>query len=45
MPNSDKSTELDQGSHFKSQAKAVHDISSNEESIIYIRTNDKFTVQ
>jgi len=45
MPNSEKSNELDQGSHFTSQAKAMHDISTNEESIIYIRTNDKFTVE
>lgn len=45
MPNSEKSTELDQGSHFRSEEKAVHDISTNEVSIIYIRTNDKFTVE
>lgn len=45
MPNSEKSNELDQGSHFKSQAKAIHDISANEESIIYIRTNNEFTVE
>lgn len=45
MPNSEKPTELDQGSHFKSQEKAVHNISTNEESIIYIRTNDKFIVE
>ncbi len=45
MPHSEKSNELDPGSHFKSRAKAMHNISANQQSIIYIRTNDSFTVQ
>lgn len=45
MPDSEKSVELDQGSYFKSQAKAIHDISTNEESVIYIRTNGNLIVK
>lgn len=45
MPNSGKLIDLDQGSHFESIAKAVHDISTDEESLIYIRTNNRFLIE
>ena len=45
MPNSENPIDLDRGSHFRSKAKAIHDISVNEESLVYIRTNNKFIVK
>lgn len=45
MPNSEKSITLDQGSHFESKAKAIHDISANEDALVYIRTNGKFEIK
>lgn len=45
MPNAEQSIDLDQGSHFESKATAIHDISTNEESLVYIRTNDKFEIK
>lgn len=44
MPNADKATGLDQGSHFESKTEAVHNISANEESLVYIRTNDDLKI-
>lgn len=45
MPHSEKPTALDPGSHFRSKENAVHNIFADVESIVYIRTNDKFTVE
>lgn len=44
MPNADKATDLDQGSHFESTGNSLHDISTTEESLIYIRTSDAFKI-
>lgn len=45
MPNTKKATNLDQGSHFESKAEAIHDISTDKETLIYIRTNGDFKVK
>ncbi|OHX64562.1 DUF4437 domain-containing protein [Flammeovirga pacifica] len=45
MPDSGKIIGLDQGSHFESKTKAIHDISTNEESLVYIRTNARFMIE
>ena len=44
MPNTLKPIYLEQGSHFTSKSQAIHKISVLSESLIYIRTNDKFIV-
>jgi hypothetical protein len=44
MPNSEDVHHLDRGSHFKSTAEAIHEISTNEETLVYIRSNGEFEV-
>ena len=43
MPNTDNAR-LDQGSHFESTAEAIHTIATNEETLVYIRTNRGFEI-
>ncbi|MCG8578615.1 MAG: DUF4437 domain-containing protein [Bacteroidales bacterium] len=45
MPNTNTAENLDQGSHFKSTAEAIHNISTKEEALIYIRTNGRFMIE
>lgn len=45
MPNTDSVTNLDAGSYFESTGNSVHEISTTEEALIYIRTNDKIEIK
>ncbi|WP_430815298.1 DUF4437 domain-containing protein [Carboxylicivirga sp. RSCT41] len=45
MPNIEKAINLDQGSHFNSTAEAIHDVTTQEASLVYIRTNNTFKVK
>ena len=44
MPNTDAKTNLDAESYFESTGNSVHEISTTEEALIYIRTNDKIEI-
>jgi len=44
MPNANASTNLDAGSYFESTGNSIHQISTTEEALIYIRTNDSFKI-
>ncbi|MDO6745585.1 DUF4437 domain-containing protein [Tenacibaculum soleae] len=45
MPNTNSKTNLDAGSYFESTGNSVHEISTTEEALIYIRTNDKIEIK
>ena len=45
MPNINSKTNLDAGSYFESTGNSVHEISTTEEALIYIRTNDKIEIK
>lgn len=45
MPNTNFATNLDAGSYFESTGNSVHKISTTEEALIYIRTNDKIEIK
>ena len=45
MPNTDAKTNLDAGSYFESTGNSVHEISTTEEALIYIRTNNKTEIR
>lgn len=45
MPNTDSTTNLDAGSYFESTGNSAHEISTTEEALIYIRTNDKIEIK
>lgn len=42
MPNTTESQTLAVGSHFSSEGKAVHQLSTDQETILYVRTNGKY---
>lgn len=44
MPDEAKKTTLKTGSSFSSEGESIHEISSTEETLIYVRTNGKFEV-
>lgn len=45
MPNTNSKTNLDAGSYFESTGNSVHEISTTEEALIYIRTNGKIEIK
>ncbi|UMB61177.1 DUF4437 domain-containing protein [Lutibacter sp. A80] len=45
MPNANASTNLNAGSYFESTGNSSHEISTTEEALIYIRTNDKIEIK
>lgn len=45
LPKADTPIGLDLGSHFESNTKAIHNISVNEASLVYIRTNSVFKIK
>lgn len=44
MPNTETAVDLDQGSCFESNSTTIHDISTNDEALVYIRTNNRFEI-
>lgn len=45
IPNTDSATNLDAGSYFESTGNSAHEISTTQEALIYIRTNDKIEIK
>ena len=45
LPHSGETKTLDAGSYFTSSAKAKHEVSTNEEVVIYVRTNGELEVR
>ncbi|UII32202.1 DUF4437 domain-containing protein [Fulvivirga ulvae] len=45
IPNTDSIMNLDAGSYFESTGNSMHEISTTEEALIYIRTNDKIEIK
>ena len=43
MPNKEENIILDAGSYFGSENEAIHELSADEEVVIYIRTNDSYS--
>tara|TARA_Y100000588_G_C14167180_1_gene887458 strand:+ start:385 stop:1242 length:858 start_codon:yes stop_codon:yes gene_type:complete len=45
MPDTDSVINLDAGSYFESTGNSVHDISTAEDTLIYIRSSDKIKIE
>lgn len=42
LPGEATAKALDSGSYFSSEGKSIHDISTKEEAVLYVRTNGKY---